>query len=116
MMMKEDVLIQLVVRFLDDKKALDVKALDLSELSMVSDFFIIATGANRPHLKSLFEGLQLELKNKGLFEFDRTGMPDSGWLIIDVQGVMIHLFDEDRRNYYDLESLWKDAPLLRVEV
>ena len=54
--------------------------------------------------------------NKGLSEFDRTGMPESGWLIIDIQGVMIHLFDEDRRSYYDLESLWKDAPILEFEV
>ena len=115
-MMKEDDLLQSVVQFLDDKKAINIKVLDLSGLSTISDSFVIATGANRPHLKSLFEGLQLELKSKGLFEFDRTGIPDSGWLIIDIQGVMIHLFDEEQRSYYDLELLWKDAPQLTFEV
>ena len=114
-MMKDD-LLQLVVQFLDDKKAINIKVLDLSGLSTISDSFVIATGANRPHLKSLFEGLQLELKSKGLFEFDRTGIPDSGWLIIDIQGVMIHLFDEEQRSYYDLELLWKDAPKSTFEV
>ncbi|MAS98430.1 MAG: ribosome silencing factor [Kiritimatiellaceae bacterium] len=114
--MKKDVLIQSVVQFLDDKKAIDIQVMDLSELSTVSDSFVIATGANRPHLKSLFEGLQLHLKSKDLSGFDRTGIPDSGWLIIDIKGVMIHLFDEEQRSYYDLESLWKDAPKLTFEV
>ena len=114
--MKEDVLIQSVVKFLDDKKAINIKVLDISELSTVSDSFVIATGANRPHLKALFEGLQLDLKSKGLSDFDRTGIPESGWLIIDIQGVMIHLFDEEQRSYYDLELLWKDAPQLTFEV
>ena len=74
--MKKDVLIKSVVQFLDDRKAINIKILDLSKLSTISDSFVIATGANRPHLKSLFEGLQLDLKSKGLFDFDRTGIPE----------------------------------------
>ena len=64
----------------------------------------------------MFEGLQLDLKSKGLFDFDRTGIPDSGWLIIDIQGIMIHIFEQQQRDYYSLELLWKDASIVKVEL
>ncbi|MAW39319.1 MAG: ribosome silencing factor [Kiritimatiellaceae bacterium] len=113
--MIEETLINNISSYLDDKKALNIQILDLKKVSTVSDYFIIATGANRPHLKALFEGLQLKLKEEGLTDFDRTGIPDSGWLILDIQGVMVHIFEEEIREYYDLESLWKDALVTRVE-
>ena len=85
-------------------------------MSSISDYFIIATGINTPHLKALYEGIQFELKNLGLSCYDRNGIPDSGWLIIDIQGIMIHIFEQKQRDYYNLELLWKDASIVKVEI
>ena len=98
------------------KKALNISVLNLLKLSSISDYFIIATGINKPHLKALYEGIQFELKNLGLSCYDRNGIPDSGWLIIDIQGIMIHIFEQKQRDYYNLELLWKDASIVKVEL
>ncbi|OUX38558.1 MAG: ribosome silencing factor [Kiritimatiellaceae bacterium TMED266] len=113
--MIDDILIKRITSYLDDKKAINIQILDLKDISTVSDYFILATGANKPHLKALFEGLQLQLKADGLTDFHRTGISESGWLILDIQGVMVHIFDEEIREYYDLENLWKDALVTKVE-
>ena len=105
-----------IYTFLDDKKAWNVSILDLRGITLVSDFFIIANGSNKPHLKSLNEGLLKVIKENGFNEIGRSGTIESGWMIIDVDGIMIHLFEEDCRNYYNLEELWSDAKRLEIEV
>lgn len=114
--MKQENLIKLIFKYLDEKKALNISVLNLLKLSSISDYFIIATGINKPHLKALYEGIQFELKNLGLSCYDRNGIPDSGWLIIDIQGIMIHIFEQKQRDYYNLELLWKDASIVKVEL
>ena len=66
-------------------------------------------GSNKPHLKALQESLLVFYKGKGLVNIIKTGTSESGWMIIDVDGIMIHLFDEELRDYYNLEDLWNDA-------
>ena len=102
--------IKQVVEFLEDRKAEDIVALDLRELANIADFFIIATGANKPHLKALYDGLQRLFKTAGFKGFHKAGIPESGWMIMDYQGVMVHIFERELREFYDLEQLWKDAP------
>jgi ribosome-associated protein len=107
--MDQDV-ISKVINFLEDRKAEDIVALDLRELANIADYFIIATGANKPHLKALYDGLQRLFKNAGFKGFHKAGIPESGWMIMDYQGVMVHIFERELREFYDLEQLWKDAP------
>lgn len=107
--------IQQVVAFLEERKAEDIVALDLRELANIADCFIIATGANKPHLKALYDGLQQLFKNDGIRSFHKAGVPESGWVIMDYQGVMVHIFERELREFYDLEQLWKDAPVVDLE-
>lgn len=111
----ENEVIQQVVRFLEDQKAEEIVALDLRELANIADCFIIATGANKPHLKALYDGLRKLFKDAGFMEFNRAGIPDSGWMIMDCQGVMVHIFERELREFYDLEKLWKDAPRINLQ-
>lgn len=99
-----------VFNFLDDRKAEDIVALDLREHANIADYFIIATGANKPHLKSLYDGLQKVFKDAGFKGFHKQGIPDSGWMIMEYHGIMVHIFEQELRGFYDLEKLWKDAP------
>lgn len=97
------------VKFLDDKKAENIVILDLREVANISDYFVVATAANAPHLKSLGDGLQRLFKNEQYEGYRAAGTGDSGWVIADYDGVMVHVFNLEMRNLYDLEKLWKDA-------
>lgn len=98
------------VKFLDDKKAENIVALDMRGLGGLYDYFLIATAANAPHLKALGDGLQRLYKNEHFKGFRAAGTGDSGWVIIDYDGIMVHVFSLEMRSLYDLEKLWKDAP------
>jgi ribosome-associated protein len=97
------------VKFLDDKKAENIVILDLRGVANISDYFIVATAANGPHLKSLSDGLQRLCKNEQYEGYRAAGTGDSGWVIVDYDGVMVHVFSFEMRSLYDLEKLWKDA-------
>lgn len=101
--------VEKVVNFLDEKKATDVAVMDLREVSDSIDYFVIATGTGAPHLKALQNGLEREFKKAGYRPFRKAGEPDSGWVVLDYNNMMVHIFTAETREHYDLESLWKDA-------
>jgi ribosome-associated protein len=109
-------IIKEIVAFLDERKAEDVVVLDLRKHANIADYFIIATGANKPHLKALYDGLQRCFKDAGFKGYQKAGMPASGWMIMDYQGIMVHIFERELREFYDLEKLGKDAPKVDLEV
>ena len=108
-------IIKEIVVLLDDRKAEDVVVLDLRRHANIADYFVIATGANKPHIKALYDGLQRSFKDSGFKGFHKAGMPESGWMIVEYRGIMVHIFERDLREFYDLEKLWKDAPEVKVE-
>ena len=103
-----------IVSFLDDRKAEDIVVLNLKQHANIADYFIIATGANKPHLKALYDGLQKCFKDAGFKDYQKCGVPESGWMIMDHQGIMVHIFERELREFYDLEKLWKDVPRMDV--
>lgn len=102
--------LQKAMKFLDDKKAENIVALDMHMMGGLYDYFLIATAANAPHLKALGDGLQRLYKNEHYKGFRAAGTGDSGWVIVDYDGIMVHVFSFEMRSLYDLEKLWKDAP------
>ncbi len=101
------------IKFLDEKNAKDIVILDLRAVANIADYFVVASAANKPHLKALSDGLQRLFKNEQYEGWRAAGTPESGWAIVDYDGVMIHIFSDEMRSFYDLEKLWKDA--VRVE-
>ena len=114
-MEKDLEIIKQMITFLEDRKAEDIVTIDLHEHANIADYFIIATGANKPHLKALHDGLQRLFKDAGFKGYRKQGTPDSGWMIMDYHGVMVHIFERELREFYDLEKLWKDAPSVDLE-
>lgn len=106
--------VQKAVKFLDDKKAENIAVLDMRPLGNLYDFFVIATAANAPHLKALGDGLQRHYKNEQYKGFRAAGTGDSGWVIVDYDGVMVHVFSVEMRSLYDLEQLWNDAARIKL--
>ena len=94
---------------LDEKKAGELRVLDVGDLSSITDYLIIATATSDPHLRAMRVELEKTLKDAGVRVAGVETAQESGWAIIDLFDVMIHLFRADVRARYGLENLWKDA-------
>jgi ribosome-associated protein len=93
-----------------DKKAADVTIIDVRGISSVTDFLLVATANNGPHLKALYTALDHAVSEAGAARVRRSGGPESGWIVCDCVDVIAHLLTGERRDYYALEQLWRDAP------
>ena len=102
-------LVKTCCRALDEKKAGELRVLDVGELSSITDFLIVATATSDPHLRAMRVELEKTLKEAGVHIAGVETAQESGWAIIDLFDVMIHLFRADVRARYGLENLWKDA-------
>jgi ribosome-associated protein len=109
-------LLRAICRALAEKKAGDLRVLDVASLSSITDFLVIATGTSEPHLRALRVELEKVIDSAGapVAGMDR-GAERSGWVVVDAFQVMIHLFTGETRGRYSLEKLWNDAPSLPVE-
>lgn len=84
--------------------------LDVRGLSSVTDYYVLATGNSSPHLKALVTEVSLTLKKAGLACHRQAGTPESQWMCADCFDFVVHVFSHRSREFYALESLWKDAP------
>ena len=100
---------------LDDKKGLDLALLDISELLVVTDVFVIASGTSNRHVRTLGDEVELQLNELGRKPLRREGREYSRWLLLDYGDLVIHVFDQETRDYYQLERLWADAPTIDYE-
>jgi ribosome-associated protein len=110
-----DTLVQICCKALDDKKAEDIKILHLGSKSTVADYFVIATGTSSPHLRAMRVALEKELDERGASILGMDMTSDSGWVVVDADNIMFHLFTKSMREKYALEKLWKDADLVEME-
>lgn len=106
----------MAVAAIDDKKGLDIVAFDMSRLLVVTDVFVIASGTSRRHVQTLAEEAEAKLKEVDRRPIRREGVEDATWVLLDYGDLVIHVFDQPTRAYYDLERLWSDAPRLEVSV
>lgn len=107
-------LVKLCCRALEDKKAGDLRVLDVHEQSSITDYLVVATGTSDPHLRALRVELEKVIDAAGTRILGMDAARESGWLVIDAFDVMFHLFLPDQRQKYGLENLWKDATELPV--
>jgi ribosome-associated protein len=97
-----------------DKKGEQVKILDLRELTTVTDFFVIITADSERKAKAISDHIIAELKEDGERPLHVEGLDSLHWILIDYFDVVVHIFQPDERRFYDLESLWSDAPVEEV--
>jgi ribosome-associated protein len=98
---------------LDEKKGEDIVVLDISKISVISDFFIIATGNNANHMRTLAENAEDRLAKSGRTVSHREGANAAGWILLDYKDFIVHIFSKEDREFYDIEHIWGDAD--RVE-
>ena len=97
---------------LADKKAEEIRILKMGEQCSIADYFIIASGTSPPHLKALQRSLESALKEIDAAVLGKGRYLPSGWLVTDAIDVVVHVFSREAREFYSLESLWKDADSL----
>jgi ribosome-associated protein len=104
-------LVKKIVAAMEDKKAHNISVLDLQQVSLVADYFVIATGNSSTQVKAICDHVEEEL---GTAPLRKEGYKDANWVLLDYNYVVIHIFQEDTRCFYDLERLWGDARQVKI--
>ena len=107
-------LVKVVYNALDDKKGMDIKVLDISKISVMADYFIIASGSNKNQVQALADNVEEELLKIGVHCRQVEGYPSGNWILMDYDDFIVHIFNQEDRLFYDLERIWKDADLIEI--
>jgi len=99
----------------DEKLATDVVVLDVSEQLVITDCFIIASAPNERQVNAIVDNVEEKLRDAGHRPVRREGTREGRWALLDYVDVVVHIQHNDERNFYALERLWKDCPVLPVE-
>ena len=97
-----------------DKKANDTIVLQLKDLSTIADYFVICSGDNPAQIKAIAEAIDDYFSKKNMSRLGREGMGFAHWVLIDYGDIVVNIFNEETRGYYDLEKMWIDAPRVPV--
>ena len=102
-----------IVKVLDNKKGMDIKLIEITEHSIVADYFVIVSGTTNTHVKALADEVEYELSRKGT-ELHHIEGRATGWILLDYSSVLVHVFTGEAREYYNLERLWQDARTIDI--
>lgn len=100
---------RLAAKALCERKGFEIKLIKISDISSIADYFVIATGSSTTHVKSLADNVEYRLDNAGIGVSHIEGYRSDSWILLDYVDVVVHVFSEDAREYYDLERLWEDG-------
>ena len=100
---------------LEEKKAEDIQVIDISEVSTIADYFLIATGTNTNQIQALVDAVDEALVKNGQSARQVEGSRNSSWVLMDYNDIIIHLFSREDRLFYDLERIWKDGKTIGAD-
>ncbi len=100
---------------LNDKKGEDIKIIDITGVSVLADYFIIATGNSDSQVNALVDNVEEELHKAGFPLKQREGRASGSWVLLDFGDIIVHVFDRENRLFYDLERIWKDGEYIDPE-
>ncbi len=107
--------VKLIIDALEDKKAENIQIIDISEVSSVADYFIITNGTNKSQVQALADNVGEKLDKAGVHPKQIEGYQTANWILMDYGDVVIHVFDEENRLFYDLERIWRDGKLISAD-
>lgn len=100
---------KLAIQALEDKKADDIKVIDISDVSTIADYFIIASGKNRSQIQAMCDNVDETLGRAGASIKQTEGYKNANWILMDYGDIIVHIFDTENRLFYDLERIWRDG-------
>ena len=105
----------MAIKALEDKKAEDIKVIDISEVSTIGDYFIIAGGSNPNQIRAMCDNAQEALERAGHMCKQTEGYVTANWVLMDFGDVILHVFDKENRLLYDLERIWRDGKIMEAK-
>ena len=106
---------KLAIRALEDKKGEEIKVIDISKVSVLADYFIIASGSNRSQVQALSDNVAEVLGRAGVDAKQVEGYETANWILLDFNDVIVHVIDQENRLFYDLERIWRDGKIVEVD-
>ena len=107
-------LVKKVAHALEDKKAEDITVIDITEVSTIADYFIIANGNNPNQLTAMQDAVDETMYTNGVHSKQGEGNSNSTWILMDYQDIIVHLFSSEDRLFYDLERIWRDGKIIDI--
>jgi ribosome-associated protein len=108
-LINEDKLVQIIADACLEEKALDVVILEVADLTVIADYFVIAAGRNIIQVKSIADTVEKTLKQYNILPTREDGYQEGTWVVLDYSSTILHIFREEERNFYGLENLWGEA-------
>ena len=108
-------LARIAIAALAEKKAADIRVIDISEVSVLADYFIIANGSNRPQIQALSDEVSEKMEKAGAVLKQTEGYENANWILLDFGDVIVHIFNQENRLLYDLERIWRDGKQVNPE-
>lgn len=111
----EKMMAQIACKAIDDKKGQDIKIIDIHNVSVIADYFVIASGTNSNQVQAIVDNVEEQLRRAGFEAKQIEGNRNSSWILMDYGDVIVHVFDEENRLFYDLERIWRDGKVLEMD-
>lgn len=111
----EKMMAQIACKAIDDKKGQDIKVIDIHNVSVIADYFVIASGTNSNQVQAIVNNVEEQLGRAGFEAKQIEGNRNSSWILMDYGDVIVHVFDEENRLFYDLERIWRDGKVLEMD-
>ncbi len=106
---------RLAIEAIEDKKGENIKIIDISEVSTLADYFIIASGTNRSQIQAMTDSVDEKLGRAGFPPKSIEGYEEAHWVLMDFEDIIVHIFDSENRLFYDLERIWRDGKDANIE-
>ena len=114
-MTKQREMAKIVFDALDEKKGEDIKIIDISEISIMADYFVVASDSSSTHIQALVRNVEENLHKAGYVMKRMEGDKNSSWVLLDFGDVVVHVFNREDRLFYDLERIWSDGKIITPE-
>lgn len=116
-MNKEESLMQMIADAALEENAVDLVILDVNELTVIADYFVICNGRNQIHIRSIADNVEKIVREKeGIMPLRRDGVQEGKWIVLDYGSTIFHVFRQEERDYYKLDKLWGDAKEVEVRL
>lgn len=100
---------------ISDKKGVDIRVIDISQISVLADYFIISNGSNESQVRAIVDNVEEQMYKAGYQIRQREGYGSGGWVLLDFGDIIVHVFDKENRLFYDLERIWRDGKQISVD-
>ena len=102
-------MLKVIIDALQDKKAEDIRVIDISNVSVIADYFVIASGSNTNQIQAMVDNVEEEMFKAGFDDPKVEGYNTASWILLDYKYVIVHVFSEDDRAFYNIERIWRDG-------